>query len=254
MKKTFLTVFLLICASSLISQDSPELDVDASAGELAAEESAAEELPAEEMSAEARSSIPEELLRPQRGESARYPIDIVIGEIGQGQAPREAYECAKTAATELMKGNAEARVFSNLNKAFIDINESISALDEINPRSYRLGGGNIMPDGSVSFLIRFIGRELGITGEIYIRLEERRIEITPVRAEPEIIDAENGEAEIEIEAEAEEEVIEEEITPVYRFERDWFFEEIILEPPRSRGEENAMDKSRFDFSPYERVF
>ncbi|MDR2922901.1 MAG: hypothetical protein LBU85_06135, partial [Treponema sp.] len=31
-------------------------------------------------------SIPEELLRPRRGEAPRYPVDTVIGELGQGKA------------------------------------------------------------------------------------------------------------------------------------------------------------------------
>jgi hypothetical protein len=37
------------------------------------------------------------------------------------------------------------------------------------PQQYRLGGGREEADGSVSFLFRFIGRDLSMAGELYIR-------------------------------------------------------------------------------------
>ena len=242
-RKTLLAVFFLICISSLLGQD----EIESITEDSEDMPSSAETLSVQEAQ---RSSIPDELLRPQRDESERFPIDVLIGEIGQGLAPREAYENAKLAASELMAGNTEAVVFANVNKAFIDIEESINALNEINPLSFRLGGGHIMPDGSVSFLIRFIGREMGITGELFIKFEERRIEIPPVITEPEIID----EIEDSEDEETTEEVIVAAAAPTYRYESRWFFEEIILEEPRSRETENADEKRRFDFYPYERVF
>ncbi|MDR2072525.1 MAG: hypothetical protein LBP60_03725, partial [Spirochaetaceae bacterium] len=35
-----------------------------------------------------------------------------------------------------------------------------------------IGGGRVESDGSVSFLIRFLGREKSITGELYLWQEE----------------------------------------------------------------------------------
>jgi hypothetical protein len=44
-------------------------------------------------------------------------------------------------------------------------------LDTINPLKYHLGSGRTEPDGTVSFLVRFLGREQWIAGELYLRLE-----------------------------------------------------------------------------------
>jgi hypothetical protein len=225
-----------------------------------------------------RGSIPEELLRPRREESPRYPIDTVIGTIGQGQASTEAYRLARRIAGALLQGNAAAPVLSSVNKMFIE--DCMSALNVVNPRFFRLGSGREEPDGSVSFLVRFAGREQGITGELFIRFEERTTnppppprpasapvtepqpspqgEDSPLEAEDETADKENPAA-IEAEA-AEEETTEaeepKEAPPIYVpiIEKRWFFEDLILEAPRSREQEILENRQRYDFSPYERFF
>jgi len=220
-----------------------------------------------------RGTIPAELLRPRREEALRFPIDVVIGPLGQGSAPREAYDIAITAAAALLAGNADAAVFSSVNKVFIE--GCMSALNVINPRSYRIGGGREEPDGSVSFLVRFSGREQGITGELFIRQELVRQQTPapvpqPAAAPPDedVESAGNDEAEenetSETETETSENENENETTteaetipepPVVVTERRrWIFEDLILEEPRSRAEENALDRMRFDFSPYERLY
>jgi hypothetical protein len=208
-----------------------------------------------------RGSIPEELLRPRRDEAPRYPIDTVIGSLGRGQAPQEAYDIAKNAAAAFLAGNMDASVFSPVSKVFVE--SCMSMLNAINPQFYRMGSGREEPDGSVSFLVRFVGREQGITGELFIRLEERRPDFQPAEpqpAEPQPAAVEtdteaNGEAEPNEENDSVEQAVEPpppvQIVPVQKI---WLFEDLILEEARSREEENMDDRHQFDFSPYERIF
>jgi pyruvate/2-oxoglutarate dehydrogenase complex dihydrolipoamide acyltransferase (E2) component len=197
-----------------------------------------------------RGSIPEALLRPQKGEAPRYPVDTVIGLLGQGDAPREAYLFARQAAAALTAGNMNAQSLSGLNRP---LRESyLSKLQVISPRSYRIGSGREEADGAVSFLVRFIGREQGITGELYVRLTEppRQPEQTKPPAEgespaPQETTAPEGTTAPQETAEA---------APPPPARRVWVLEELILDDPRSREEENGDDKRRFDFPPYERFF
>jgi hypothetical protein len=214
-----------------------------------------------------RGSIPEELLRPRKGEAPRYPIDMVIGSLGRGQAPQEAYDIAKSAAAAFLAGNMDASVFSPVNKVFVE--SCMSMLNAINPQFYRLGSGREEPDGSVSFLVRFVGREQGITGELFIRLEERRPAPPPP---PDSQPAEPQPAAIETDAasEAQPESADGENVPVEQVaqpeppppppvqdipvQKIWLFEDLILEEARSREQENKEDRHLFDFSPYERIY
>ena len=204
-----------------------------------------------------RGSIPEELLRPRRGESPRYPVDIVIGPIGQGSAPAEAYSLARRVAAALLAGDINARILSSVKKVFLE--GYIDALGAVNPRYFRLGGGREEPDGSVSFLVRFAGREQGITGELFIRYEERVTNPPPPpptpASKPEAEDGDGtaGEENSHITEAAEEP---EQAPPAYVpiIEKRWIFEDLILESPRTREEDILENRQRYDFSPYERFF
>ena len=220
-----------------------------------------------------RGSIPEELLRPRREEAPRYPVDTVIGPLGQGAAPREAYEIARRTASALLAGSKDAPVLSTVNRVFLE--GCMNALNGINPRLFRIGGGREEADGSVSFLVRFAGREQGITGELFVRLQERRSAASPPVNEAEI-NAENemegdlseladaaADAETDAEAlaavsaeeQAEQEVRVAQAPPVnIPVERVWIFEDLILEEARSRDAETMGNRNRYDFSPYERFF
>jgi len=204
-----------------------------------------------------RGSIPEELLRPRRDESPRYPVDTVIGPIGQGEAPTEAYALARRIAAALLAGNLNAPVLSSVKKVFLE--DYIEALSAVNPRYFRLGSGREEPDGSVSFLVRFAGREQGITGELFIRFEERVTNPPPPPApvskpETEGDDEATSEENSPIAEAAGEEP--EQAQPAYVpiTEKRWIFEELILESPRTREEEMLENRQRYDFSPYERFF
>jgi hypothetical protein len=117
-------------------------------------------------------SVPEDLRRPRRGEAPRYPQDMIIGDLGAGEAPEEAYAFSRELLAALTAENRNAPVLSGLGGAPLD--ELFSKLKPIGPRQYRIGGGREENDGSVSFLVRFLGREQGIAGELYLRPGEGR--------------------------------------------------------------------------------
>jgi len=190
--------------------------------------------------------IPEELLRPRRQEAPRYPVDIVIGPLGRGRASVEAYTFARSVAGALLAGNNNAPALSAMNRVFLE--DYMAALDIVNPRSFRLGSGQENLDGSVSFLVRFIGREHGITGELFVRLEERRppppvVEVASI----DTTEYEDQETDYQV-AEAEPP------PPPVPAELVWIFEDLVLESPRSREEENQESRQHFGFSIYHRLF
>jgi hypothetical protein len=199
----------------------------------------------EEMS---RGSIPETLLRPQRGETPRYPVDTVIGPLGRGEASEEAYLFARKVATALMAGNKNDENLQAMNS--VSLEAFISALAAVSPRNYRLGSGREEPDGAVSFLIRFLGREMGITGELYIRPQgyEPREDSPRQTADSAETAAAVDSADTEEDAGAADNAgVSVEPGPVV-----WRFEDLILEEARERAAE--VDNQRFDFPPYERFF
>jgi hypothetical protein len=105
---------------------------------------------------------PEALRMPLRGEAPRYPSDIVIGELGQGEAPQGAYIFAQTLLSALTRGDSGRGVSEETKKQ----------VNDLRPRSYRLGGGRTEPDGCVSFLLRFLGQNESAAGELFVRQEE----------------------------------------------------------------------------------
>ena len=197
-------------------------------------------------------TIPEELRRPRRDEFPRYPVDMVIGEMGQGKASKEAYEFAGRVASALLAGTMDAPALSSANRVFLE--SCMSALNVVNPRFFRLGGGREEPDGSSSFLVRFAGREQGITGELFIRFEEQRAEPVPPPPDNEQLDNyeepdNNDEGQDNVEEQ--DTPVQPVIIPAVKI---WIFEDLILEEPRSREAENRENRNRFDFPPYERLF
>lgn len=113
--------------------------------------------------------LPDALRRPQRGEALRYPSDTVIGDLGRGAVDDGAYRTAIRFLTALMENDREASVLAALDASFLD--ELLGTLEPLAARKFRLGSGRNEEDGSVSFLIRVIGREQWISGELYLRFE-----------------------------------------------------------------------------------
>ena len=158
-------------------------------------------------------TVPDILRRPERGEAPRYPKDLIIGELGQGEAPEGAYRFAQNLLSAMTQGRRDAAVLSGSGYSFPE--GFFDELRSIRPGSYRLGGGRMEPDGSVSFLVRFIGAQESITGELFIR-------------QPDSGDAESSK------------------------QGRWLLDDIILEGKRPLSE--LRDSYRYDFSPYERFY
>ncbi|MDR0623044.1 MAG: hypothetical protein LBG10_01270 [Treponema sp.] len=206
-----------------------------------------------------RGAIPETLLRPQRGEAPRYPLDTAIGALGRGEAPEEAYLFAREVAAALIAGNPNAPSLQAMNS--VSLEAFMAVLNTISPRAYRLGSGREEPDGAVSFLVRFLGRERGMAGELYIRSSENR-QVTAVPLPETAGQTEEGEsagvsgtesAETAGDSEdaGQEETAGSAATGFSPEPAVWQFEDLILEEAREREVE---DEHRFDFPPYERFF
>jgi len=173
----------------------------------------------EPMEVVSRGSIPEELLRPKRGESPHYPIDTVIGELGRGAASEAAFTFASNISSALLEGNKASTALNSVESVVKE--NLLSALEVIVPVSFRIGGGMEEADGAISFLVRFIGKDQGITGELYIRYKTRQ--------------SQGADGEVK--------------TTGY-----WVFEELILEEAKDREVEQKESIYRHDFYPYERFY
>ncbi|MDR3335975.1 MAG: hypothetical protein LBT16_02115 [Treponema sp.] len=115
--------------------------------------------------------MPDQIRRPQRGnETPRYPEDVVIGILGKGEAGEEAYRFARRVLDALLRGNRESAALSNVGPAWMG--EITATLEQVSPVKYRIANGREEADGSTSFLFRFLGREQGIAGELYVRPEK----------------------------------------------------------------------------------
>jgi hypothetical protein len=115
-------------------------------------------------------TIPELFRRPSRGEAPRYPRDAGIGDWGRGSASEDAYVFARALLAALLQGEVDAESPGALSPGrWGELRESLGG---ISPEKYRIGGGRQEIDGATSFLFRFIGREQGIAGELYLRVAE----------------------------------------------------------------------------------
>jgi hypothetical protein len=173
---------------------------------------AQEEVPGPEL-------IPETLWRPQRGESPRYPRDLVIGSLARGNVSDAARLAATQTLSALVAGNKNAAVFSRFSASNRD--ELFSAVAAVEPRRYRIGEGREEVDGSYSFLVRFLGRDHGIAGELYVRFEP------PPEADSPAEEPAAGTG-------------------------AWLLDDLLLEEQRPLGE--AVEESVYDLPPYERLF
>ncbi|AEF82116.1 hypothetical protein [Leadbettera azotonutricia] len=175
-------------------------------------------------------TVPESLRRPQRGEAPRYPSDTVIGELGKGTAPEDAWRFAQTVLAALVQGNKEAPVLAQSGAALVD--GLLAGLESLGPEKYRLGGGRVEADGAVSFLIRFLGKEQSMSGELYLRREEA------AEADEEDAAASSGG--------------EPQPPALVISSGHWFLDDLVLEPARDLAD--LREEYRYDFTPYERFY
>jgi hypothetical protein len=170
--------------------------------------------------------VPELLRRPQRGEAPRYPLDMIIGELGRGSAPEEAWLYARQFLDALIRGSKNAAVLSGLDKDML--NRLFTEIETLKAEKFRLGGGRIEADGTVSFVVRFLSRDKSMMGELYLVSPD---EISPRPS----LTAESIQTET-----------------VETRQIRWRVDNLALEEAR----ELLMEREayRFDFSPYERFY
>jgi hypothetical protein len=174
--------------------------------------------------------LPQELLRPRYGETPRFPRDYWIGELGRGEAGEDAYQAARR-FLRAFAAEQEESVPAKLRKL-------LPALKELEVRTVRIGGGRKEADGSVSFLVRFLGREAGIQGELYLG--------RPAAAEAASDEPAEGETGGAAEAAAAK-------TAPAAGSGEWQVEDLILgeKQPLSGG---PYSPGAADLTPYERFF
>jgi len=202
-----------------------------------------------------RGSIPEEFFCPKRGEAPRYPIDIVIGELGRGSASLGSFTFANSIINGFLSGKTEHIALSSIDS---DLRENyLSALDVIDPVSVRIGGGRDEIDGAVSFLVRFLGKDSAITGELYVRYVTKQVPVD----QPQSNDNESAVV-VETAAEPEKsqdatdseeaEVIQKPVRTVSV--GSWVFEELLLDEAMDREIQAREILNRIDLNSYERFY
>ncbi|MDR2447030.1 MAG: hypothetical protein LBD58_07060 [Treponema sp.] len=191
--------------------------------------------------------LPDSLSRPQKGEAARYPEDMIIGELGIGEASEEAYGYAKKVIGSLLGQQQKAEGISG------DVWQRTKAsVDAVSPQKFRLGGGRKETDGNTSFIFRFIGRERWVVGEIYVRFQDAVP--VPMQKEDAAQDDEAAAESVESGDPEPAEPPDENITPaeIEYTQAGWRVDDILLDDPKHTGESGAV--YQYDFSPYERFF
>jgi hypothetical protein len=95
----------------------------------------------------------------------------VIGELGAGTAPPDGFTYGRAVLDALLAESGGAPVLAGVGSAALE--ELWEKLRPLEPQRYRIGGGREEPDGSISFVVRFLGRDQGIAGELYLRPGEK---------------------------------------------------------------------------------
>jgi hypothetical protein len=95
---------------------------------------------------------------------------VILGDLGACQAPEEAYTEAARIARRLLDGKLPAGLDKLRAGLADDIKKNVLA---ISPTAYRVGGGRLEPDGSASFVFRFIGNGKNCAGEIYLEKDAK---------------------------------------------------------------------------------
>jgi hypothetical protein len=101
--------------------------------------------------------------------------------LGRGLADEGAYRYARNLLQGVLSGNRESALLAGATRSQLE--ELFSNLEDLNPQQFRLGGGREEADGATSFLFRFIGRDMSMAGELYIRLEDTKWQLEDIIVE-----------------------------------------------------------------------
>jgi hypothetical protein len=103
---------------------------------------------------------------PTGSEAVRLPQDFVIGKIGDEGVGANAYHFAFDFLSSLARSEEVKRFYTDRGRQEA---ESIAPiLAPLLPASVRVGSGSAEGEGGVSFLIRFVGKERSVTGELHL--------------------------------------------------------------------------------------
>ena len=80
--------------------------------------------------------LPSSLRRPERSEAPRYPSDLLIGEMGRGEAPEDAYAFARDVISSLMGGRRNAASFAGFSSYLAE--NFFDEIDSLGPGVYRM--------------------------------------------------------------------------------------------------------------------
>jgi hypothetical protein len=100
------------------------------------------------------------------GEAPRYPEDFAIGSLGRGGIDPQAYAAARSILGGMRSGVSLSTFFPGM--ALGERNRIKGSLDAVRASTIRIGGGRVEQGGGISFLIRLIGPDLSLAGEIYV--------------------------------------------------------------------------------------
>lgn len=108
---------------------------------------------------------------PTGSESPRLPRDYLIGQLGAEDGKAAPYREAAAILEELASGKTAGRRFTKNGEAGLsEIVERLSSLGSA--ASVRIGSPVPEGDGGVSYLIRFVGKDASLSGELRLEPSE----------------------------------------------------------------------------------
>lgn len=103
---------------------------------------------------------------PTGSEAIRLPQDFVIGKIGDEGVEPNAYRFAVDFLSSVAKSAEVTRFYTDQSRQ--EAKSIAPLLAPILPASVRVGGGTAEGESGVSFLVRFVGKERSVSGELHL--------------------------------------------------------------------------------------
>jgi hypothetical protein len=103
---------------------------------------------------------------PTGSETIRLPQDFVIGKIGDEGVEPNAYRFAVDFLSSVAKSEEVMRFYTERGRQ--EAKSIAPLLAPLLPASVRVGGGSVEGEGGVSFLVRFVGKDHSVSGELHL--------------------------------------------------------------------------------------